>query len=528
MDATLRITLEKILNLHFDDQSWNQATLPVKYGGIGVRKMSSVALPAFLSSVHSIKELSSRILNSNSVCITYATEALESWKVRCPNVDISKERTTQKLWDAPLVQLTHENLVQNLTSAVDRARLLALSEKESGYWLHALPSKNLGTLLDNESFRVALGLRLGTPLCLQHKCPCGKENAGQSHVLSAFSVLTPLAQLALASVDESHNQLCETIGLPDDETIKEAFPLVNSKVSRLKGITLNMASKIYVADRYELNGEFAEDTRTTFGSEIESINFLESQKAADVVNSWVEEHTNNRIKDLVSPDSLTADTRGLLVNAIYFKGRWKNQFKKSLTYDADFYVNADDTKKVHMMSRTGDYKYAESLELGQVIQIPYEGDETSMVFVLPRNIQHFNEVQETLKDPSVFEKTMETLYSAEVEVKLPRFKIETTTDLKEVLIKMGLWQPFDPSYAKLTKLIKDLDSGLYIDSAKQKAFIEVNEEGAEAAAANVFNFAYATSLISEPRVIRFTADHPFFFYLRGGKYTLFNGAYYAS
>ncbi|XP_052741445.1 uncharacterized protein LOC128198735 [Bicyclus anynana] len=175
MDATLRITLEKTLNLHFDDQSWNQATLPVKYGGIGVRKISSVALPAFLSSVHSIKELSSRILNSNSVCITYATEALESWKVRCPNVDIPKERTTQKLWDAPLVQLTHENLVQNLTSAVDRARLLALSEKESGYWLHALPSKNLGTLLDNESFRVALGLRLGTPLCLEHKCPCGKE-----------------------------------------------------------------------------------------------------------------------------------------------------------------------------------------------------------------------------------------------------------------------------------------------------------------------------------------------------------------
>ncbi|XP_045784576.1 uncharacterized protein LOC123880480 [Maniola jurtina] len=175
MDATLKSTLEQILNLTFDEHSWNQATLPVKYGGIGVRKISSVALPAFLSSVHSIRELSSQILKSNSISLTYATEALESWKVRCPNVDIPKERSTQKLWDLPLVQLTHSNLLQNLTSDRDQARLLALSEKESGYWLHALPSKNLGTLLDNESFRVALGLRLGTPLCHQHRCPCGKE-----------------------------------------------------------------------------------------------------------------------------------------------------------------------------------------------------------------------------------------------------------------------------------------------------------------------------------------------------------------
>ncbi|CAH2232343.1 jg26186, partial [Pararge aegeria aegeria] len=175
IDAILKDSLEKILNLSLDEYSWTQATLPIKHGGIGVRKISSVALPAFLSSVHSISDLCSHILKSNTQKITNVTEAIENWKVKCPNDDIPKEVTKQKLWDSPLVHVTQQSLNQNLTSAKNRARLLALSTKESGHWLHAVPSKNLGTLLDNECFRVSIGLRLGTQLCIEHRCPCGKE-----------------------------------------------------------------------------------------------------------------------------------------------------------------------------------------------------------------------------------------------------------------------------------------------------------------------------------------------------------------
>nr|XP_034824388.1 antichymotrypsin-2-like isoform X1 [Maniola hyperantus] len=356
-----------------------------------------------------------------------------------------------------------------------------------------------------------------------------KKNTGKSFVLSAYSVLTPLAQLSLASVDETHDELLDTIGMPNDNTTKEVFSLANAKVRALKGITLKTASKIYVADKYELNSKFAEDTRTIFGSEVQSVNFLDAKKAANEVNAWVEEQTNNRIKDLVDPDSLTADSRALLVNAIYFKGIWKNKFEKSLTLDYTFYVNRDVTTQVRMMYRKGDFKYAQSHELkSQIIEIPYEGDESSLVIVLPLDMQGSDEVQEILKDPNVLEKALENMYETEVELYLPQFKIETTTDLKEILTKMNVQRMFDPENAKLNNLLKGNSYDLYIDSATQKAFMEVNEEGAEAAAANVFGVSYATSLSFQPEIIRFKCDHPFFFYLRGRQYTLFNGAYYSS
>nr|XP_034824389.1 antichymotrypsin-2-like isoform X2 [Maniola hyperantus] len=343
-----------------------------------------------------------------------------------------------------------------------------------------------------------------------------KKNTGKSFVLSAYSVLTPLAQLSLASVDETHDELLDTIGMPNDNTTKEVFSLANAKVRALKGITLKTASKIYVADKYELNSKFAEDTRTIFGSEVQSVNFLDAKKAANEVNAWVEEQTNNRIKDLVDPDSLTADSRALLVNAIYFKGIWKNKFEKSLTLDYTFYVNRDVTTQVRMMYRKGDFKYAQSHELkSQIIEIPYQGQESSLIVVLPRDSEGINEVKEILKEPNVLEDALKSMTEHNVELYLPKFKIETTTNLKDILVKINVTKTFNPLTAKLYNLIQTIDELLYIGSATQKAFIEVNEEGAEAAASNV----------TTSRFRLFYADRPFLFALKMNSLTLFNGVY---
>lgn len=175
LDATLKISLEKILNLNLENYSWTQATLPIRSGGIGIRKISCIALPAFLSSVHSVSNLCSKILKTSSPDIHCAAEAIEAWRYLCPNESIPKEPNIQKLWDLSLVQRAHKNLAQNLSADVDRARLLAVSEHESGQWLHALPSANVGTLLDDCSFRIAVGLRLGARIVEVHKCPCGND-----------------------------------------------------------------------------------------------------------------------------------------------------------------------------------------------------------------------------------------------------------------------------------------------------------------------------------------------------------------
>ncbi|XP_039748671.1 alaserpin-like isoform X4 [Pararge aegeria] len=354
-----------------------------------------------------------------------------------------------------------------------------------------------------------------------------KTNPKKSFVLSAYSVMTPLAQLGLASVGESHDELLNAIGLPNDNVTREVFSMVNTKLRAVKDVTLKVASKIYVAKGFELNSEFVAVTRDTFDSEVQNLDFNQKQNAANEVNTWVEDHTNKRIKDLVDPDSLSDDTRALLVNAIYFKGLWDAQFDKALTREKDFHVTKNDKIKVSMMNRRGDYKYTESAALkSQVIEIPYKGHEASLVIVLPLKIEDIDEVQEMLKAPTLLDKALSEMYEVEVDLSIPRFKIETTTDLKDILTKMNVKKMFSPAEARLDNLLKNVKDSLYIASAIQKAFIEVNEEGAEAAAANVFQVKVESLSLSIPPT--FYADRPFYFAVKYNSLTLFSGVMHAN
>ncbi|CAH2268022.1 jg10211 [Pararge aegeria aegeria] len=354
-----------------------------------------------------------------------------------------------------------------------------------------------------------------------------KTNPKKSFVLSAYSVMTPLAQLGLASVGESHDELLNAIGLPNDNVTREVFSMVNTKLRAVKDVTLKVASKIYVAKGFELNSEFVAVTRDTFDSEVQNLDFNQKQNAANEVNTWVEDHTNKRIKDLVDPDSLSDDTRALLVNAIYFKGLWDAQFDKALTREKDFHVTKNDKIKVSMMNRRGDYKYTESAALkSQVIEIPYKGHEASLVIVLPLKIEDIDEVQEMLKEPTLLDKALSEMYEVEVDLSIPRFKIETTTDLKDILTKMNVKKMFSPAEARLDNLLKNVKDSLYIASAIQKAFIEVNEEGAEAAAANVFGVFATSAIINQQPPPVFYADRPFYFVVKMNSLSLFNGIIY--
>ncbi|XP_041976278.1 antichymotrypsin-2-like isoform X5 [Aricia agestis] len=352
-----------------------------------------------------------------------------------------------------------------------------------------------------------------------------KEKPDQSVVLSAFSVMPPLAQLALASVGESHDELLSNIGMPNDNVTKSTFSQLNSRLRSSKDIDLRMASKIYVAQNYELNSDFAVVSRDVFNSEVKNIDFVKNTESAAEINSWVEDQTNHRIKDLVDPSSLGGDTEAVLVNAIYFKGTWKYPFTKEATKEDDFHVSKDKTVKVQMMYNKEDYKYAESEELNaQVIEIPYNGDEASMLIVLPKEVDGIKQLEEKLKDPSILEAVTKKMHEREVELYLPKFKIETTTNLKEILSNMNIKKLFSGA-ARLDNLLKG-KSGLYVSDAIQKAFIEVNEEGAEAAAANAFGVVYIAAL--PPSVpITFRANRPYLFYIRHKGVSLFNGVYHS-
>nr|AAC47336.1 serpin 1 [Manduca sexta] len=350
-----------------------------------------------------------------------------------------------------------------------------------------------------------------------------KANPGQNVVLSAFSVLPPLGQLALASVGESHDELLRALALPNDNVTKDVFADLNRGVRAVKGVDLKMASKIYVAKGLELNDDFAAVSRDVFGSEVQNVDFVKSVEAAGAINKWVEDQTNNRIKNLVDPDALDETTRSVLVNAIYFKGSWKDKFVKERTMDRDFHVSKDKTIKVPTMIGKKDVRYADVPELdAKMIEMSYEGDQASMIIILPNQVDGITALEQKLKDPKALSRAEERLYNTEVEIYLPKFKIETTTDLKEVLSNMNIKKLFTPGAARLENLLKTKES-LYVDAAIQKAFIEVNEEGAEAAAANAFFIVGITSIQFEPPVIEFHVNRPFFFNLKASGQSLFNG-----
>ncbi|XP_061710482.1 alaserpin-like isoform X7 [Cydia pomonella] len=351
-----------------------------------------------------------------------------------------------------------------------------------------------------------------------------KEQAGKSVVMSAFSVLQPLAQLALASVGESHDELLRAIGLPNDNVTKAVFPKVTAQLRAVQGVKLNMANKIYIPTNAQVKEDFAALSKSVFGSEFKNIDFTKNVPAAQEINSWVEDHTNHKIKDLVDPNSLGADTRAVLVNALYFKGSWEKKFNDKATTDRDFHVTKDKTVKVPTMYKKDEFKYAESKELdAKLLELPYEGKEASFLIVLPNEIDGLPALQEKLKNPTALDKAVAEMREVEVNVYLPKFKIETTIDLKKVLQKIGITSLFDAAKARLDNLLKN-ESGLYVSDAIQKAFIEVNEEGAEAAAANVFPVPMAASW-PPPRVREFIADHAFIFLLKAGDSALFGGVF---
>lgn len=174
IDEDIRIMLESILNVQLEDMQWTQASLPIRHGGLGIRRMQDTSVSAFLASSHGVVDLVANILNKqgDEVCIPFVEEARNAWSLVCPSAKCPEKPAVQRLWDEQLCKSVAENLL-SAASGEDRARLKAVSLPESGAWLHAIPSPFLGTLLDDGSLRIAVALRLGSTVCNAHKCRCG-------------------------------------------------------------------------------------------------------------------------------------------------------------------------------------------------------------------------------------------------------------------------------------------------------------------------------------------------------------------
>jgi len=225
----------------------------------------------------------------------------------------------------------------------------------------------------------------------------------------------------------------------------------------------------------------------------------------------VADRTRGRIRQLLAPGSIQPTDRLVLTNAIAFKGRWSAPFPERSTQPADFERGDRGQARVRLMTRTGELRYAEDARV-QVLELPYGDGRSSMLVMLPRHSSDLVQLEKDFTDP-VVSRWIARLAPRSVEVYMPRFRLEAHYDLEQVLPALGMPDAFDARRADFSRMdgLRDLFIGL----VTHKAFVDVTEEGTEAAASTAVGMR-TTSVAPEPPV-RFRADHPFLFVIRDGR-----------
>lgn len=285
-----------------------------------------------------------------------------------------------------------------------------------------------------------------------------------------------------------------------------AFPVTGTNV------TLESANAIWVDKSFSILGKFQTTVQQKYGAEIRPADFAgQPEIESATINRWVEEKTRDKIKNLLPPGSLAPDTRLILVNAIYFKGDWLHAFEKDKTADEPFWTTPEVSTNVPMMTMKPErFGYMEN-ESFQCLELPYLGEEASMLIVLPKEKDGLVRIEEGLSADAIADWTA-VLHKEEIEVHLPRFKIESQFDsLVKTLAAMGVADAFNPLLADFSGISAEK---LFISDVIHKVFIQVDEKGTEAAAATGVVMRMA-SVPMESKVFR--ANHPFLCLIRAKK-----------
>uniref|UniRef100_A0A8C9DSZ7 Serpin domain-containing protein n=1 Tax=Prolemur simus TaxID=1328070 RepID=A0A8C9DSZ7_PROSS len=279
---------------------------------------------------------------------------------------------------------------------------------------------------------------------------------------------------------------------------------------------LKIANRLYGEKTCKFLQEYLANTKEFYLASAESVDFKNAaEESVKKINSWVETQTNGKIKDLFPNKTLGNTTVLVLVNAVYFKGQWEKKFNKEDTKEGEFWLNKDTSKSVQMMSQRKSFNFAllEDVQ-ARVLEIPYKGKDLSMIVLLPNEIDGLQKLEDKLTAEKLIEWTSsQNMSKRDVDLYLPRFKVEKTYDLKDVLMAIGVVDVFSPQDADLSGMTGSW--GLAVTKALHKSFVEVTEEGAEASTAT----GIAVSLTSPPYSIHeeFHCNHPFLFFIKQNK-----------
>lgn len=329
---------------------------------------------------------------------------------------------------------------------------------------------------------------------------------------SPYSISSALAMAYAGAQGATAAQMAHALHFGQEgDALHAVFGALNGLLHDLNArgdVDIQVANALWPCVGYALLPAFLDLLRVHYGVAITPLDFrTDPEGARQRINAWAEEHTHGKIKDLIPAGVLTPLTRLVLTNAIYFKGRWERPFNPALTQPAPFTVRPGQEVMVPTMAQTLRCGYGEEDEL-QILELSYLGRGLSMVVLLPREADGLGRLEEQLT-VQLLDHWVAQLWHTEVQVLLPRFTVESGFRLDTALQALGAVDPFDEGRANFASMTGRRD--LYLSAVLHKAFVEVNEEGTEAAAATAAVVAMRAA-ISRPVVFR--ADHPFLFLIR--------------
>jgi serpin B len=330
-------------------------------------------------------------------------------------------------------------------------------------------------------------------------------------VASPASIGMAMSMVAVGARGDTMRELLHVLNPQENDSwaVARGYQKLLATVRESKSVEVTSADAVWTLPRYPIQPQFSARMRD-LGATSHEVQFTTQSGIAEI-NQWASKNTRGRIPVLFT-DPLDPDTRLVLTDAIYFKGLWLTQFEKKLTRPDDFKITPEKKKQVQMMHRADGFGYAENEDY-QVLRMPYKGEELSMVVLLPRDHAKMAKVQEKVAQQG-WTAAMGELHQANVIVSMPRFTVSKDMELVPKLKEMGIQRAFTggADFSGICSVER-----LFISNVIHKVWMQVDEEGTEAAAVTAVVMAKGASDAHREMTPLFTVDHPFLFAIRHEK-----------
>ena len=341
------------------------------------------------------------------------------------------------------------------------------------------------------------------------------SNDSDNIFFSPFSIYTALSMTAEGARGNTSKQMQTVLGSSTNLiTTRTGFESILGSLNSQKGVTLSIADSIRVEKTFPINPEFSSALSSYYGA-IAYVADFKNNSAGETtdINNWVSSKTNQKINNLIPQGDLDVNTTLVLADAVYFKGNWAKQFDKQNTSYDTFFTPSQNVQ-VPMMHLTTNASYYSNNDL-QALELNYQNSNLSMLILLPLQNQSFSQVESTISASQINNITS-GLSTQDVAISLPKFNMTLSEELNGILVALGMRNAFNKTAANLSGMgipgSVNPNNNLYISHVLHKAFIQVNEQGTQAAAATAVVVSGVTA-IARPMPITFDADHPFLFFI---------------